>query len=316
MLSATIPDLLRLVVFPVFAWAAWRDVQTRRVPNQTWLPLAALGILLLAWDGFVAWTSPYPFEWRLFAISTAVSVGFVVPLAYAFWRLGGFGGADAKAFMVLAVLLPTFPAYPVADWVLPLYHTPIGAFSFSVLTNTVLAGACYPLALAVRNAVAGRISAVMVVGYPVHWSDIPMTHGRLLETPAGFTRSGLDLDALRMYLRWRDETLESVRDRETDLRDPATLPDETHDPGDGAVATDGGHPDDPWGAAAFLDAVDHNAYGTTADDLRTGLDVLSANDDIWVSPGIPFLVPLFVGLVAAFTYGDVLFGFLASLGFA
>lgn len=43
----SIPDLLRLVAVPVFGWAAYRDVKTRRVPNRTWTPLAALAVLLL-----------------------------------------------------------------------------------------------------------------------------------------------------------------------------------------------------------------------------------------------------------------------------
>ncbi|MFC6726180.1 A24 family peptidase, partial [Halobium palmae] len=37
------PDLLRLLVVPVFAWAAWRDVRTRRLPNRVWAPLVVLG---------------------------------------------------------------------------------------------------------------------------------------------------------------------------------------------------------------------------------------------------------------------------------
>ena len=35
---------------------------------------------------------------------------------------------------------------------------------------------------------------------------------------------------------------------------------------------------------------------------------------MWVSPGLPFLVPLFVGLLVALTYGDVLFGIVRALG--
>ena len=39
---ASIPDLLRLVAVPAFAWVAYRDIETRRVPNRTWYPLPAL----------------------------------------------------------------------------------------------------------------------------------------------------------------------------------------------------------------------------------------------------------------------------------
>ena len=35
-------DILRLVAVPAFAWAAYRDVRTRRIPNRLWPPLVAV----------------------------------------------------------------------------------------------------------------------------------------------------------------------------------------------------------------------------------------------------------------------------------
>jgi preflagellin peptidase FlaK len=329
LLDASIPDLLRLVVVPVFGWAAWRDVKTRRIPNRTWYPLAALAVVLLAVEGWQAWTGT-AYETRAFALRTAISLGFVAPLVLAFWWFRAFGGADAKAFLVVAALFPTFPTYEAFGWVLPHQQTAVGVFSLTILTNTVLLGALYPLAVFARNAVAGRFSSVMVVGKPVSWDAMPDEHGRLLETPEETTRNGVDLDAVRMYLRWRGLTLAELRERADHFRDPATLPAEPNPPGDGstvAVQTDGGGvaetiseadapDDDPWGAAAFLDDIDHGAYGTTPAGLRDGLDVLTAEDVVWVSPGIPFVVPLFVGTVVAMTYGDLLFGALAFFGLA
>lgn len=337
--DASIPDLLRLLVVPVFAWAAWRDVETRRIPNRTWYPLAALALVLLAWDGWQAWTGP-AFETRLFAVRVAVSLGFVAPLVIAFWWFRAFGGADAKAFLVVAALFPTFPSYQLLGWHLPHQQTLLGVFSLTILTNTVLIGALYPLSVLVRNAATGRFSSVMFVGKPVRWDAIPTEHGRLLETPDGVTRNGVDLDAIRMYLRWRGTTLAKVRERADRLRDPASLPEEPNPPGDGAVSppadgavgvedahADGGElerketidkmdapDDDPWGAEAFLSDIDHGAYGTTPEGLRDGLEVLIRKDEVWVSPGIPFVVPLFFGTVLALTYGDLLFGAMEWFG--
>jgi preflagellin peptidase FlaK len=350
-------DLLRLLAVPVFAWAAYRDVATRRVPNWVWAPLALLALALLGWDARTAWTAS-EFAWRRFLVPTAVSTGFVIPIAYLFWRTGGFGGADAKALMVIAVLFPVYPVYFLPHGTLPLQATGVRVFSFTVLTNTVLFGLAAPVVLAARNAAAGRVSSVMFVGRPVAVEDVPDTHGRLLDAPDGTTRRGVDLDALRMYLRWRGLDLDALRSHPDTLRDPATLPDDPNPPTDGAVtaATDGAPAaiddliaaadgtddddgggavgaegddptdgiadasgrdatpsDDPWGADAFLTDVD-GAYGATAEDLRDGLDALATEDSVWVSPGIPFLVPMFVGLVVALTYGDVLFGLFALAG--
>ncbi|MFD1565328.1 A24 family peptidase C-terminal domain-containing protein [Haloarchaeobius amylolyticus] len=332
---ATGPDLCRLVAVPVFAWVAYRDLETRRVSSSVWIPLALLGTALLVWDGWLAWTAGETVWTYDFLIPTALSLGLVVPIAYLFWWVGGFGGADAKALLVLAVLFPTFPEYTLGSWTLPFETPPLGAFSFTILTNAVLVGVALPLVLAVRNAAAGRFAPVMVVGWPISWERVPETHGSLLETPAGLTRSGLDLDALRMYLRWRGLSLAEVRERPDRYRDPASLPAEPNPPTDGAVTADGGprgdggtlasdddsaaaeaedgsttaiEYDDPWGAETFLDDIEGSAYGTTPETLRDGLEVLAREETVWVSPGTPFLVPVFVGLLIALGYGDLLLG--------
>jgi len=216
-------------------------------------------------------------------------------------------------------------------------------FSMTILSNTVLVGALYPVALAGKNAASGYVSPGMFVAKPIPWERATEEYGTMLEFPdrtltddlslsglrSYFTWRSLDLDALRMYLRWRGCTLADVREDPDAIRDPASLPDEPNPPGDGSLATDGGAPDDesgegdapdeeyddPWGAEAFLDDIEGSAYGTSPAVLRAGLETLVDDDVIWISPGIPFLVPLFVGLVVAFTFGDLLFAFLGLVGF-
>ncbi|WP_137683760.1 A24 family peptidase [Haloarcula mannanilytica] len=337
----SIPDLLRLVAVPVFGWAAYRDVKTRRVPNRTWTPLAVLAVVLLLWDAYTVWTGPTAVGQRLFFIRVAISLGFVIPLSYGFWLIGGFGGADAKAFMLIAVLFPAYPVYYLPTVALPLQQTAVGVFSLTVLSNTVLAGIIYPLAVAAGNLARGRFSLAMFIGRPVPVKQVTAEYGRLLESPDGFDRSGLDLDALRMYLQWRDCSLADIRADPDQHRLPTSLPRVPNDPGDGSLATDGGDPvandvdksggddasaqavadntdtiDDPWGAERFLNDIDHSAYGTSPDQLRDGLEVLVEEDEVWISPGIPFLVPMFAGLVVSLTYGDVLFSLLQMVGLA
>ncbi|MFC3959759.1 prepilin peptidase [Halovivax cerinus] len=344
-LPASVPDLLRLLAVPVFAWVAVLDVRTRRVPSAVWIPLGALGAALLAWDGWVAYTADLH-AWQSFLIPTAFSVGFVVPLAYLFWWFGGFGGADAKALLVLALLFPVTPSYAVGDWMFPLVGgDQLLPFSLAILGNGVLVGLAIPVALGLRNALAGRLTPIAPLGWPTAVDHVPHRHGKLLQTTDGYTLSGLDLDALRMYLRWRGLTFADLRAEPERLRDPETLPAEPNPPTDGAIdvdppvadggtvdadettasaaATDGdeadvgvsidGDPkpaaddfDDPWGADAFLDSIEGTAYGTSSEDLRNGLDVLATEDRVWYSPGTPFLVPLFLGLLVALGYGDVL----------
>ncbi|WP_050032183.1 A24 family peptidase [Halorubrum halophilum] len=329
---ATLPDALRLFVVPVFAWAALRDVRTRRLPNRLWPPLYAFGALLLLWETARLWPLT-GLDGRLFLVQAAISLLFVAPLGYAFWYLGAFGGADAKALIAIAVLFPTFPEYVVAGAELPLVETQIGVFSLTVLTNTVLIALAYPLALAGINLIRGERSATMFFARPVATDSLPDRHGRLFEDDAGTTRNGLDLDALRMYLRWRGLTLADLRENPDRLRDPDSVG-KTHDPTDGGThvgpRTDGGvategdgdsgtdrsgdRLDDPWAAERFLEEIDHGAYGTDAETLRGGLAVVARTDRVLVSPGMPFVVPMAIGLFVSLTYGDALFAVLGAVG--
>lgn len=337
---ATLADVLRLLAVPVLGWAALRDHRTRRIPNRIWSPLVLLALLALGLDIVRVFDAPV-YVSRSFAIRSAISIGFLLPVSYAFWWFGGFGGADAKAVMVLAVLFPIYPTYELAGIFLPMVVPPLGIFSLSVLTNAVVLGLAYPGVLTARNLLAGEVGFPMFIGRRVAWDDLMRTHGRLLETPAGFTRNGLDLDALRMYLRWRGMSLPTLREHVEQARDPATLPADPNPPTDGAVTAptavdeddtdaagavfdeaaiddDSTHEDipvdestDPWGAERFLESIDSTAYGTTAPQLRRALDLLAEADDVWVSPGIPFLIPLFVGLVITLVYGDLLHGLIS-----
>jgi preflagellin peptidase FlaK len=315
------PDLLRLLAVPVFAWASYRDLRTRRVPNRTWTPLLVIGVIALLWD-VVTLAGVPGVSRRLFAVQVIVSLGFVAPLGYVFWRLGGFGGADAKALITLAVLFPVYPIYYLLGGAYPVHQAPLGVFSFTILTNTVLVGILYPVALAVRNLPRGALSPAMFVGRPVKIANIVSEHGRLLETTGGFTRSGLDIDALRMYLRWRGISLSALRDDLEHHR--GSVPVDPNDPGDGSINDSSGQgaalsatetlEDDPWGAEAFLS--EHAAYRTAPETLRDGLAVLTKPDreTVWISPGIPFIIPMFVGLVVALAFGDVMFWVLSTVG--
>jgi preflagellin peptidase FlaK len=308
-------DLLRLLCLPLLGWAAVRDIRTRRVPNRTWLPLLALGAALLTWDLASALWGPHPLDADVFALRMAISIGVVAPFGLLFWRVGAFGGADAKALAVLALLFPSVPTYRIfGSLTLPVAETsPV--LSLTVLTNAALVGGTVPFVLFARNALAGRVRTVSFLGHPICWRKIPETHGRLLANANGLD-AGLDLDALRMYLRWRGASLEILRAAPDYSRDPASLPEKQPAPGDGSTdpLTDGGTQTDPWGAAAFLDAIEGDAYGTTPARLRGALDALVSRDRLWITPGIPFLVPLFVGLCLALVYGDLLYAAMGALG--
>jgi preflagellin peptidase FlaK len=112
-------------------YASWSDYKTREVSNKVW---AILGPLALALTGlqFLFYSSE-PLQLIIsYALSFAITSGLVIAIFYA----GGFGGADAKALMCIALALPVYPSH--------LLPQPIGfvspLFPITIFTNSVLLG--------------------------------------------------------------------------------------------------------------------------------------------------------------------------------
>lgn len=88
----------------MLAGAVVYDLRDRRVPNPWWVPFAALAAILAVGD-FVA--PDRDLELLGFRYFLALAVAGIM---YLLWRLRLFGGADAKALMLLALLAPLPPS--------------------------------------------------------------------------------------------------------------------------------------------------------------------------------------------------------------
>jgi preflagellin peptidase FlaK len=320
----------------VFVAFAVRDVRTRRIPGIYWTPLTVLGLGLLYLD----WNDPprFPAFENEVMITLTIGIGFVVSVSYLFYYVGAFGGADAQALMTIAILFPFYPELSVSGTALPLSEGVVPVFSLTILTNSVIGGVAYPLALGARNLLRGELSRKSVVGLKIRTAELEGRYGKLLETRVHDDsrdylltllvprRRGLDLDALRMYLRWRGLGVDQLRESPDYYRDPETIPEETNPPTDGNILDgngverdDGATPtarengedvaadyDDAWGAERFLAEIDGDAYGTRAETLRFGLDRVAESEEVWITPGIPFLVPVAIGICLSVTVGDLL----------
>ncbi len=83
-----------------------------------------------------------------------VSVGLTVGLAFLLFYSGGFGGADSKALMCLAVALPFAPTILITP-LLAAASSPISQFifPFTILTNGVLFAAASGIYMILRNVI-------------------------------------------------------------------------------------------------------------------------------------------------------------------
>ena len=113
-------------------YASWSDYKTREVSNKVW---AVMGPLALALTGFqfLAY-SPQPLQ---LVISYGLSFAITSALAIAVFYAGGFGGADAKALMCIALALPVYPNHLLPQP--PGFVSPL--FPITIFTNSVLLGA-------------------------------------------------------------------------------------------------------------------------------------------------------------------------------
>lgn len=234
---APVLDVLRFLVGgSLLVYAATTDLRTRRVPNRTWIVGSAAGVALILME-FLMRTGR--FGWV-----ELVTIPIVCAVAYALWYLHLIaGGADAKAIMTLAVLLPLPIDIPLLGYGWPLWDS-IMPTSIVVFANALLAFVIVPFALALANLVRGSLHVPgMFLGYQISIEDAQRRHVWPMErvNPAG--RPRLLLFGSRLSKEELDGTFDALR--------------------------------------------------------------AAGRERVWVTPKVPFMVPLLAGFVAAFTLGDV-----------
>jgi len=84
----------------MFIISAYFDLKSREVDDKLWWIFGVLGLALTATELFIGYSPNLP----LYLISTALAGG----VGYALYYLGFYGGADAKALLVCALLTPLF----------------------------------------------------------------------------------------------------------------------------------------------------------------------------------------------------------------
>ncbi|RLI78547.1 peptidase A24 [Archaeoglobales archaeon] len=140
-LSDALFSIKVVVAFLFLIYTCKLDLRERRVPNKVWkymllvfIPLDVVEFLLLK----------YSFTTFIFAI---VQFLLMVGFAYMLYYIGAYGGADAKALMVLAIAFPIYPKILI----FPVLNNGFGVFSFSVLSNSVISAPLLLIYMFFRN---------------------------------------------------------------------------------------------------------------------------------------------------------------------
>lgn len=126
-------DGARIVLCLVFlVYASWSDYKSREVSNKVWLIFGPLALLLTGTQ--ILFFASQPFQLVTFyVLSFAITSGLAITIFY----VGGFGGADAKALMCIALALPVYPSNLLSHYVG--FVSPL--FPITIFSNSVLLGA-------------------------------------------------------------------------------------------------------------------------------------------------------------------------------
>jgi preflagellin peptidase FlaK len=139
------PILLARVVitFAFLIYASWSDYKTREVSNTVWMIFAPIGLTLTLIDIYMDDPSSILTFGICFALTAAISL--------ALFYSGGFGGADSKALMCLALALPFYPSntsFPLIGETSPISKT---FFPLTIFTNGVLLSAASAILILLYN---------------------------------------------------------------------------------------------------------------------------------------------------------------------
>lgn len=233
MVDATILSVLRLVIGAgILAYASYTDIKTRRAANYLWVLMGVIGAILLLIQYL---TVGFENIWYL------AFIPIMILLMYAFFQLRLlFGGADAKALMAIAILVPVQPSLATSIGAYPVWSS-FWPGSWTIFCNSVILFLIIPLSLLIYNIAK-----------------------RNLKFPHALLGYKMSVEKAKQTFVW---PLERIKDGKRKL---STMPKEFD-----------------------------------ADEELKAFEDLGITE-IWVTPKIPFMIPLLVGFIVAFFPGDLL----------
>ncbi|MEM2463957.1 MAG: A24 family peptidase C-terminal domain-containing protein [Candidatus Bathyarchaeia archaeon] len=243
-----------------FFYASWSDYKTREVSNSVWILFSPIAFALTFSELFLFDIEALPLYGLCFALTSA----FAIILFYA----GGFGGADAKALMCLALALPFYPSgllNPLMGEASPVMSM---FFPVTVFSNSVILAALTAIYLLLHNLLwrlktgnllfegkqreesLGKKILVLVTGYKVHFK--------------------------KLKEKWHIYPLEDVESTE-----------------EGEVKR------------KLLVLPKDEEREAIVKRLENAIEAGKISEKVWATPGLPMLIFMTAGLVLALVYGDV-----------
>ncbi len=246
-------------------YASWSDYKTREVSNKVWVVLGPLALALTAFQ-FLMYSSQ-PLQLLIsYVLSFAITSGLAIVVFYA----GGFGGADAKALMCIALALPVYPNH--------LLSQPVGfvspIFPITIFTNSVLLAALSVFYALFRNI----LWTVRNRGGVFEGLETESFGRKILALVSGYKVKVSKLEKGYMY------PLEDVYVNDAGNKKRRLLVFPKYEEREDIVAR-----------------------------IIENVKEEKLDGRVWVTPGLPLLIFITVGLIIALAYGDIVWILLSSV---
>jgi archaeal preflagellin peptidase FlaK len=244
----------------VLLYSSWKDYKTREVSNRVWVIYGPIALVLSLSELSLFESSLLPY----YALSVGVSVGLAFLLFYA----GGFGGADAKALMCIAMALPFAPLTLI---------TPVVANAISPTSQLI-----YPITIFGNGVLFAAATGIYMILRNVFWhrkNKVAMFPGTLKSESIGkkllVLITGYKMKLSKVQATWHLFPMEDIdADLESPKRHLSIVPHEE-------------------GRDKMLERLSNAANQGTIDHY------------VWATPGLPMLIFVTLGLIVALTVGDV-----------
>ena len=242
-------------------YASWRDYKTREVANRVWAIYAPSALFLSLAELLIYDLSKLPF----FGLSFGVTAAFAIILFYS----GGFGGADSKALMCIALALP-FSTETLFTPIVPSGVSPLSQniFPLTIFSNSVLFAAASGIYMLLRNLIQ-RVAA-----------GEKLFEGTLATESIGkkilVMITGYKVSVAKLKEKWHVYPMEDVDDNgENQLKRKLVV-----------VPRDEGR-------------------NEIVERLSKAVDTGKISDHVWATPGLPMLIFVTIGLIIALLFGDL-----------
>ncbi len=246
----------------VLVYTSYRDWKVREVSDRVWVVYGPIALTV----SLVQFLLYAPSELPFFGLSVGVTVGFALLLFYT----SGFGGADSKAFMCIALSLPFFPQ---------ILYKPLISVGLSPLAKTV-----FPLTILTNSALIAASSGVVFLLWNLIQraaSGKPLFEGDL--SKASWSKkivvlvTGAKFSLAKLQPKWHAYPLEDIIEETSE--------------------------GSPVRKLIMFPKYENNAQ------VMERLQEASRNgkiaNKVWATPGLPMLIFVTVGLVLALTVGDL-----------